>query len=469
MTAVNSSGSSDALRLLELAREHGEAGRLSEAEATCRRALAVDDANSEAHRVLGRILQAKDYRDAAAVASFEEAVRLDPDNAKAFKDLALALAEEGRLPAAIDAIRGALKSRPRYFSALYLLAQLKTFSPGDPDLLALEVLARDEEALDEQQLIKLCFTLAKAYEDVGDYERSFSYMRRANILKRETFEYDLEADVQLLREIAAVFQAELFDRFAGTGSESELPVLIVGMPRSGTSLVEQILASHPAVHGGGELDHLLEFDNAVSLLNEEGVGFPRGVAQLRFDDFGRLGHGYVKRLQQDAPQALRVTDKNVINFRNLGLVYLIAPRARVIHCVRDPVDTCLSCYTLDFAAVKFAFDLVELGRFYRAYQELMEHWRRVLPNDWVLRVRYEDLVQNLESEARKIVAHCGLEWDDSCLSFYETTRHVETASFAQVRQPVYAKSVARSRRYDPYLATLVAALESGDGTTASTP
>jgi tetratricopeptide (TPR) repeat protein len=414
-------------------------------------------ADSEAYRLLGTILQAED-RGGAAVASFEEAVRLDPRSAKALKNLAVALAEEGRLSAAIDASRSALRVRPGYFSALYLLAQLKEFSAGDPDLVVLEALARDEDALEERDLVRLCFTLAKAYEDVGDYERSFGYMRRANALKRKTFEYDVAGDVRSLRQIAAAFPGELFDRFAGAGSGSELPILIVGMPRSGTSLVEQILASHPAVHGGGELGHLRELVGAVSLLNEAGLGFPEGVARLRFDDFDRLGHGYVGRLQQIAPEAQRVTDKNNWNFRRIGVARLIVPRARVIHCLREPLDTCVSCYSL-LGEVEFACDLGELGRYYRAYAQLMAHWRSVLPSDWMLEVRYEDLVEDVERETRRIVSYCGLDWDDSCLSFYATERTVRTASFAQVRRPVYDHSIGRWRPYEPYLGPLVAGLD----------
>jgi hypothetical protein len=289
-------------------------------------------------------------------------------------------------------------------------------------------------------------------------------MRRANALKRKTFEYDVAGDVRSLRQIAAAFPGELFDRFAGAGSGSELPILIVGMPRSGTSLVEQILASHPAVHGGGELGHLRELVGAVSLLNEAGLGFPEGVARLRFDDFDRLGHGYVGRLQQIAPEAQRVTDKNNWNFCYLGFAHLVAPRARVIHCIRNPLDTCLSCYMLDFASLRFAFDLGELGRYYRAYAQLMAHWRSVLPSDWMLEVRYEDLVEDVERETRRIVSYCGLDWDDSCLSFYATERTVRTASFAQVRQPVYGRSVVRARLYMSYLGPLVAALQSEEGT-----
>lgn len=454
--ASPSPASSDLVRLRVLAREHRNAGRLQEAELTCRRALAINVADAELHRLLGTILHAQD-RGAAAVASLGEAVRLDPRNTKASTQLAIALAEQGQLSEATTAAHKAIELSPRDVGPRALLARLKTFSPGDPDLLALEAMARDEGSFEDGELIALFFTLAKAYEDVRDYERSFAYLRRANALKRQTFEYDVDVDVRFLSQIAAVFQDGLLDQFAGAGTPSELPILIVGMPRSGTTLVEQILASHPAVHGGGELSHLRELAGAVALLNEDGRGFPDGVPQLRSEDLRRLGHGYVERLRQLAPGAARVTDKNNWNFGHLGLARLIVPEARVIVCTRNPIDTCFSCYSLQ-GPIEFACDLGELGRYYRGYARLMDHWRSVLPGEWMLEVSYEALVADFDREVRRIVTHCGLEWDDACLSFHATERPVGTASFAQVRRPIYHSSVARWRRYEPYLGPLLAAL-----------
>ena len=441
-----------------LAREQRDAGKFAEAEATCRRALSIDRSNAVAHRVLGTILQAQEHG-LAAIASFQEAISLDPGSAKAFKQLANALGEEGLLSEAIDADRKALELCPRYAWALYHLAQLKTFSSGDPELMALEALARDDEGLEPLELIAVLFGLAKAYDDLGDYDRSFENLRQANALRRDTVEYDVAAVTRAFDQIAAVFDSELLDQFADSGSPDDLPVLIVGMPRSGTSLIEQILASHPAVHGAGELQDLEELAGAVALLCDRALGFPDGVPHLSSEDLGRLGQGYVERLRHRAPRFRRVTDKNSLNFCYLGLARLIAPRSHVIHCARDPVDTCLSCYRAFFETIDFACDLDELGQYYRGYTRLMDHWRAVLPRGWMLEVRYEDLVADVEGEARRIVTHCGLEWDDACLSFDTTERSVRTASFAQVRKPVYRSSVARWRHYEQHLGPLIGALE----------
>lgn len=369
---------------------------------------------------------------------------------------------------AIDLDRRALSLDPRHVAALSHLARLKKFQAGDADLAALEQAAREANGLPESKRAVLFFALAKAYDDTGDYERAFHCLVRANGLKRAGMEYDVSRDIRLFDEIISVFNADLVARFEHAGSTSDLPILIVGMPRSGTTLVEQVLASHPAVHGGGELPDLEEMAVVPSVMSASGRSFPHAVAELAPADLAKLGQGYVSRLGRSAPGSVRVTDKTPMNFRYLGFARLIVPRARVIHCMRDPLDTCLSCYSLPFTGVDFSYDLLELGRYYRGYAKLMDHWRSVLPGEWMLDVQYENLVEDIEREARRIVAHCGLEWEDSCLDFHATERNVQTASFAQVREPLYRGSVGRSRRYEPYIRPLIDVLYgNGERTTAA--
>jgi hypothetical protein len=227
------------------------------------------------------------------------------------------------------------------------------------------------------------------------------------------------------------------------------------MPRSGTTLVEQMLASHPLVHGAGEL---MEFEAAVAALDGLG-GVPADIdgAALR-----RIGAGYVARVRALAPQALRITDKMPGNFRFAGLIHLALPNARIIHLRRDPIDTCLSCFSILFGGDQpFTYHLGELGRYYRAYAALMDHWRSVLPPEVMLDVHYEELVGDFEPQARRILTHCRLDWDQACAEFYNTERPVHTASAAQVRQPVYQTSVGRWRPADETLRPLLAALGRG--------
>jgi Sulfotransferase family len=222
--------------------------------------------------------------------------------------------------------------------------------------------------------------------------------------------------------------------------------------RSGTTLIEQILASHPKMFGAGELRHL-------SLLAASLPGFPEIVPYLSAERLRQLGTSYVDAVGAMAPDAERVTDKMPGNFALAGLIHLALPNARIIHMRRDPIDTCLSCFSILFTnGQPYSYDLAELGRYYRAYEELMEHWRSVLPAGVMLEVRYEDVVSDLEQQARRVVAHCGLEWDDACLGFHEARRTVRTASAAQVREPIYRSSMGRWRPYKELLRPLITEL-----------
>jgi hypothetical protein len=231
------------------------------------------------------------------------------------------------------------------------------------------------------------------------------------------------------------------------------------MPRSGTTLVEQILASHPKVFGAGELPDIAKAVARLSGTDGAPQGFPEVVSSMTGEQLRQLGASYVSAIQALAPKAERITDKMPNNFRLAALIHLALPNARIIHTRRHPVDTCLSCFSLLFAGDHpYSYDLAELGRYYRAYEALMEHWRDILPEGVMLEVQYEDITADLDAQARQIVAHCGLEWDDACLAFYKTQRPVRTASAAQVRQPIYRTSVGRWRPYKDLLGPLIEAL-----------
>ena len=451
--------------LLERAREQLNSGDLLAAEDSCATALRLRPDDAEAHRVMGKILLWQNRAD-DAVASLTESLRLEPEDVRTYTRLAQAYAAQGRMDDAVAADRRALELAPAHVAAHSHLASLKRFtSCDDGDLAAIEALAAGEALADGDRSV-LLFALAKAHEELGSYDRAFACLQEANALARQTVRWDPADAAEGLSRIREVFSAELLERLSGAGAPSELPVLIVGMPRSGTTLVEQILASHPAVHGGGERPDLIEIAEVTSMLTNGGLPFPDSVAGLSREDLLGLGEGYARRLGDLAPGAARVTDKTPRNFRFLGLVRVMLPKAKVIHCVRDPLDTCFSCYALNLVAQPYTYDLGELGEYYVAYERLMEHWRDVLPPGWVLDVRYEELVADLEAESRRILAHVGVDWDNACLDFSSTDRTVMTASVTQVRRPVYTTSVARWRHFESHLGDLVDAL---GGERASSP
>jgi hypothetical protein len=339
-------------------------------------------------------------------------------------------------------------------------------APGDPHLRAMQELAQDIGSLDEGEQIDLNFALSKALADVGDKDQSFQRLLTANALKRRRTFYDEAADIGFLERMQTAFTGQMMRNNEGAGEPSPAPAFILGMPRSGTTLAEQILASHPKVFGAGEIP---DFARALAAIGPVSpLRAPEAALQMSREQWRRLGAAYLGNIRARAPAAERIVNKMPDNFRFVGLIHLALPNARIIHVRRDPIDTCLSCFSKQFAGnLPYSYDLAELGRYYRAYEALMAHWRRVLPQGAMLEVRYEEIVADLEGQARRILAYCGLAWDANCLDFHRTERPVHTASVAQVRQPIYKSSVQRWRPYERFLGPLLAEL--GPAINAASP
>jgi hypothetical protein len=267
--------------------------------------------------------------------------------------------------------------------------------------------------------------------------------------------YDETAAVQQFERNRRMFDAALFDRFREVGDPSSVPVFVLGMPRSGSSLIEQILASHPQVHGAGELKDLATAVRSVLHSRGRTGQSMNEVSALDGETLREMGKAYLAGLPAMGDPIVRIVDKMPGNFLNIGLIHLILPNARIIHTVRDPLDTCFSCYSKLFTAGQdFSYDLAELGRYYAAYAGMMNHWRSVLPPGAMLDVIYEDVVDDLEGQARRLIEYCGLPWDERCIRFHQTARTVRTGSVAQVRKALFRSSLQRWRRYEPWLAPL---------------
>jgi tetratricopeptide (TPR) repeat protein len=431
-------------------------GKLQAAEAVYRAAIALRPDFAEAHSNLGDVLTELG-KPSEAEQALRRAIALKPDLAEAYNNLGVLLRNLGRLAEARDAGEEAIRLLPRNASYHLNLSDYIRFAPGDPQLAAMEALADDIDALPEKQQIELQFALAKAYDDIGRHEDAFRNLLAANAQKRRQIAYDETATFASFAAIRSVFTPELMHAFAGAGDPTSTPVFIIGMPRSGSTLIEQIVASHPQVFGAGELSFL---DGLVTAkCAKTGAAFPQGVRALTRADFHNIGSGYVTALSDLTPAATRITDKMPSNFLLAGLIHLALPNATIIHAVRDPLDTCLSCFSKLFASGQsFSYDLAELGRYYRHYRALMDYWHRLLPPGRILDVHYEDVVANLEGEARRIIAHCGLAWDSRCLAFHETERLVMTASAAQVRREIYRSAIGRAQACKAFLGPLVAEL-----------
>ncbi len=422
--------------------------RVEEAVWHFERALALDPGYSAAHNNLGNALL-KQARLDEAKTHYERALEIKPDYANAHNNLGNVLKEKGRFEEAMAHYERAIKLQPDYAAAYLNRTELKRFRRGESDLAALEQLAAN--SLPPEKAVFAHFALAKALDDVGDYDRAWEYLRKANALRRAEIEYPERRALELLDRIGKVFDAGLFERFHGSGDPSQVPIFVVGMPRSGSTLIEQILASHPQIHGAGELPIFERMEDPT---------FPDYVPGLSRDQLRRMGEAYLAQLPQAQPQVpagvVRIVDKLPGNFLRIGLIRLMLPNARIIHTVRHPLDTCLSCYFKLFThGLLFTYDLGELGRYYQSYSRLMQHWRTVLPPDAMLEVRYEDVVDDLEGQARRLIEHCGLAWDERCIGFHRHERPVRTASSVQVRQPLFRSSLERWRHYEAGLAPLI--------------
>ncbi|HTU24912.1 MAG TPA: tetratricopeptide repeat protein [Pirellulales bacterium] len=431
---------------------------LKQAMERFRQALAIAPNYADAHNNLANVLQGLDRRE-EATAHYERAVKLEPNSAEAHNNLGTVLADFGRIDEARACFEKALALRPDYVEAHYHRAELKRFTPEDPDLAALRQLARGMRLRPEKERLYLHFALGKALEDAGDYERSMKHYVRGNTLQRRRVRYNEPLHARKRRRAAEIFDAGLLERLAGAGDPSTAPIFIVGMPRSGSTLVEQILASHPDVYAAGELPNLDRLLRSQPDATGQEIPFPEYVPQLDAETLSRLGQAYVASLPAEAQGKARVTDKMPANYLHIGLIRLILPGAKIVHTVRNPVDTCLSCFSRLFGTNQpFSYDLGELGRHYRMYQDLMNHWRKVLPPEAILDVEYEALVNDFEAQARRLLAFCGLEWNDRCLEFHRTQRTVVTWSNVQVRQPLYRNSLGRGQRYGALLNPLLEAL-----------
>jgi len=434
-----------------------ELGRTDEAVACHAEVLRGEPGSPQAHYNLGNALQEQGQPDQAA-ASYQKALKLKPDYADASLNLGIALTVSGRLDEARRAYEAAVALAPKRGVYYRMLAETGRVAGDSPHLRRMEELAKDLAALPEADRMELHFALGTVYGDLGRPEEAFGHLLAGNRLKRGRIAYDEAKTLALFERIRAVFTPELLAGAPENKDASRLPVFIVGMPRSGTTLVEQVLSSHPQVCGAGELTDMQRLADGLCSA-DGGATFPEAAAALSGEELGRLGAAYCAKLRVHAPQARRIIDKLPDNFLRLGLIRLALPGARFIHVRRDPADTCLSCFSKLFTdELAYAYDLAELGRYYRAYEALMAHWRAVLPPGAMLEVRYEDVVADLEGQARALIAHCGLDWDEACLAFHRNRRPVRTASAAQVRRPLYASSVGRWHAYGDLARPLFEAL-----------
>lgn len=361
----------------------------------------------------------------------------------------------GRLKEAVESYRNAYRIRADFGDAYWSLANLKTYRFTDEEVAAMERCAEDGGTGTEDRF-HLYFALGKAWEDREDYAQSFHSYEQGNRLRRQELRYDPDRASAAMNAQAAVCTRELFERFRGAGAPHADPIFIVGLPRSGSTLLEQVLASHSQVDGTMELPNVIALAHRLNgrrLLSEE-ARYPGVLAELAPEQLGAFGTAYIEDTRFHRGGAPRFIDKMPNNFMHVGLIHLVLPNAKIIDARRHPMACGFSNYKQLFAdGQEFTYDLAEMARYYRGYAELMEHWGRVLPGK-VLRVHYEEVVADLEGQVRRILEFLGLPFEERCLAFHRTERSVRTPSSEQVRQPIYRAGIDQWRNYEPWLGPL---------------
>ena len=447
-------------------------------------ALSLDPAYAETHAHLGRLMYqhgepeeaAKCYERAAALQSdktiaainraevliqqghaaaaedcVRQAIAADPGADLAWQVLGVLQQRCGRFDEAIESLKRAIELQPKRVSAYVSLVLGKKIGPADASLVQGMLALVDDGSLAPSSRSSVHYALGKAYDDLCEYESAMRHFNKANELAAEQMRdagrsFDRRGHKAVVDQIISGFTADFFARHAADGSDSDLPILIIGMPRSGTTLVEQIVSSHRDIGAAGEQSFWIDRLRHSGLTNAALTG-ALPPAEVR-----RHAADYVALLRAAAPAAHRVTDKMPGNFLILGLIHLALPNARIIHCRRDPIDTCLSIYCTPFGnPIDFAHDRADIVFYYEQYARLMEYWRRVIPEDRLLDIGYETLVANPEHMTRKMIEFCGLDWDEACLRHERNEHIIMTPSLWQARQPVYRDAVARWRRYENWL------------------
>ena len=432
-------------------------GRTSEAIASFEKGIAIEPDFVAAHNNLGNVLKEIGKQE-EAIKHYERAITINPDFSEAYNNLGFALQELGQKEEASSYYKQALNIKPDY-AAAYL--HLSMTEPIQEYISKINELLTNPSISEEDEMY--ChYALGNILHKNKSFSEAFEHYLKANTLKRKTFTYDPEAHSEYIDKLIEAYSKDFFQEKKSFGSDSELPVFIVGMPRSGTSLVEQIISSHPEVHGAGELEIFGRIEKEITKQFEKTKPYPECISLLDISITDQYANMYLNEIRVYSQKATRITDKNPGNFHMIGLIKTLFPNARIIHCQRNALDICTSIFTNFFVnGNEYSFDLEELGQYYLDYEKIMTHWHSLF-SDEIFDVQYEELVMNQEKISRQMIDYIGLDWNEECLDFQKNKRAVRTASNLQVRQPIYKNSINRWKQYGKQLEPLIAVLQLQD-------
>jgi tetratricopeptide (TPR) repeat protein len=448
------------LAILDLGRLRKEQDRYGEALECLDRAIELEPSQPQAHYLRASTLARASFTH-EAIDAYRQCLKLKPAHIGALLGLGHVLKAVGDYDEAVAAYNDCIRHAPESGETYWSLANLKTYRFDDPTIAEMETRAAAEVAGENSQSqVNFLFALGKAWEDRDDFGRAWEFYRRGNEKQRSEVHYDPVQTEVMNDRLIDVYTAELLESLRGTGDPDSSPIFILGLPRSGSTLLEQILASHSQVEGTSELPYIGRIATGLNRNRADGINYPEAMRELAPEHLRALGADYLAQARlHRRTGAARFVDKMPNNFPNVGLIALILPNAKIIDARRHPLDACLSCYRQLFAkGQNFTYDLTEIGEYYLQYQRMMDHWSRVLPGR-VLTMQYEEVVADFEPQVRRLLGFCGLPWEDACLQFHESERPVRTPSSEQVRQPIYDRSIGHWKHYEDWLGELIAVIE----------
>ena len=430
-----------------------EQEKLEEAMDCALKVLEMAPDKAEPHMLIASVAAAMN-RHEDAIRHYEKAIEISPDRPGAMSSMAHHLKTIGRQQDSVVMYRKAIEVKPDHAEAYWSLANLKTFRFAGHEVQAMKTLLKDDKLPDESR-VQLDNALGLHYEAHKVFDRAFLHLEKCNFLRRQSEVYDPIETESGVDKIIEIIDKAFVDKHDGLGNSDDSPILIVGLPRSGSTLIEQILASHSQVDGTHELGDLPQVAKRIRRFSKKRASFPVNLLELSPEHWKKVGQDYIDSTRRFRAGAPYFIDKNPNNFIFVGLLRLALPGAKIINATRHPLDSCFGTYKQLFASGQpFSYDLTELGEYYVQYQRLMDHWNRVAPG-FSLDVRYEDVVGDLEGQVRRILDFCNLPYEEDCLRFHETERAVKTASSEQVRQPIYSSSVNLWRNYESHLGDLI--------------
>ena len=431
--------------------------RWDKSEAAAKNAIKLATNRGPLHTNLGRILRMQRKHD-EAIQSLNKAIKLTPLDTDAWYELAMSSLERDGMDEALETFNKLLSIDSQHIPTISMLLRFKKVTAYDDIMKKAEALLSDPATTKSDHAL-LSFSLGKAWEDLKEYDKSFIYYAKGNELRRDDITFNIEDERKHSEDLKALFTKDLFSEHQLNDRYGESLLFVVGMPRTGSTLLDKILAAHPKVIDTGETDELREVIGLLTSNSSKCIDID-ATSQLTNEQLKSSAKEYIERLSRYFGESEKYIDKTLPNLWLIGFIHLLFPKAKILHCTRNPLDNCFSIFSTDFEGsfFRFAYNLQDLGEYYQTYIDMMAHWRSVLPTETLYEISYEALVAAPEEQSRSLVAFCDLEWDDACLNYHTSKGSVQSSSLAQVRQPIYNSSIGRWKRYETHLQPLIKAL-----------